>query len=130
MMSARHDMLSAYGSNPASLKDRTAEFQQLIAAQTSGGSTYISPRERLLQGGASGPISRVGTPSSQTGVNGQSSQGLAKTPKGEFARRAQAIGKDISDTTGKLGRLAQRESFWNVVVIVLTRVLTFASLFQ
>ncbi|PWN34791.1 t-SNARE [Meira miltonrushii] len=70
-------MLSAYGSNPTSLKDRTAEFQQLIAAQTS--------------------------------VNGQpSSQGAAaKTPKGEFARRAQAIGKDISDTTGKLGRLAQ-----------------------
>ena len=118
MLSARHDMLSAYGSNSVSLKDRTAEFQQLIAAQTSGGSTYISPRERLLQGGSSGPISRVGTPSSQTGANGQPSQSAtAKTPKGEFARRAQAIGKDISDTTGKLGRLAQCEYLWVVVVI-------------
>lgn len=90
-----------------SLKDRTAEFQQLVASHSSG-STYISPRERLLQGGSgmgsSGPASRVGTPS-QVGANGNAT----KTPKGEFARRAQAIGKDITDTTAKLSRLAQRE---------------------
>ena len=93
---------------PPSLKDRTAEFQQLVASHSSG-STYISPRERLLQGGggigSSGPASRVGTPS-QTGTNGAAT---GKTPKGEFAKRAQAIGKDISDTTAKLSRLAQRE---------------------
>ncbi|MGQ5220660.1 hypothetical protein ACJJAK_13420, partial [Staphylococcus equorum] len=29
------------------------------------------------------------------------------SPKGEFARRAQAIGKDIASTTAKLQRLAQ-----------------------
>jgi len=91
-----------------SLKDRTAEFQQLVASHSSG-SNYISPRERLLQGGSgmgsSGPTSRVGTPS-QTGANGAAA---GKTPKGEFARKAQAIGKDISDTTSKLSRLAQCE---------------------
>jgi syntaxin 5 len=91
-----------------SLKDRTAEFQQLVASHSTSGSTYISPRERLLQGGngigSSGPASRVGTPS-QNGANGVA----VKTPKGEFGRRAQAIGKDITDTTAKLSRLAQRE---------------------
>ncbi|UZJ53295.1 hypothetical protein CBS101457_002615 [Exobasidium rhododendri] len=87
-----------------SLKDRTAEFQQLVASHSSG-SNYISPRERLLQGGvaSSGPATRAGTPS-QVGANGLAA---GKTPKGEFARRAQAIGKDISDTTSKLSRLAQ-----------------------
>lgn len=114
MMSSRHDLLSSsfhHGSGPSSLKDRTAEFQQLVSQQ-SAGSSYISPRERLLQGGASGPVSRVATPGGtqvQGATNGGASvNGAAgKGPKGEFARRAQSIGKDITDTTAKLGRLAQ-----------------------
>lgn len=103
----RHLLNMSQYSSP-SLKDRTAEFQQLVASHSSG-SNYISPRERLLQGGAgmgsSGPATRVGTPV-QVGSNGSVP---GTTPKGEFARKAQAIGKDITDTTAKLSRLAQRE---------------------
>lgn len=115
MMSSRHDLLSStfhHTSGPSSLKDRTAEFQQLVSAQ-SAGSSYVSPRERLLQGGASGPVSRVATPAGTSGhgaahgVAGANGAAGKAAPKGEFARRAQSIGKDITDTTAKLGRLAQ-----------------------
>lgn len=113
-MASRFDMLSShYHAAPVSLKDRTAEFHQRVTALSAGSST-ISPRERLLQSGSNslassaGPSSRVGTPTVQNG-NAAKGPGAVANPKGEFARRAQAIGKDITDTTAKLGRLAQRE---------------------
>ncbi|PWZ01408.1 putative syntaxin [Testicularia cyperi] len=65
-----------------SVKDRTSEFQGLVESIASR-STAPPTKQKLLNGGA------------------------ASSPKGEFARRAQAIGKDIASTTGKLQRLAQ-----------------------
>ena len=53
-----------------------------------------------------------------SGSNGNNKAGGAKaaTTKGDFTRKAAAIGKDISDTTVKLGRLAECEFGVNVVL--------------
>lgn len=66
-----------------SVKDRTSEFHGLVESIASR-STQPPAKQKLLD--AKPPT----------------------TPKGEFARRAQAISKDIASTTGKLQRLAQR----------------------
>ena len=66
-----------------SVKDRTSEFHGLVESFASR-STAPAAKQKLLS-----------TPGA--------------SPKGEFARRAQAIGKDIASTTSKLQRLAQRK---------------------
>lgn len=68
-----------------SVKDRTSEFHGLVESIASR-STAPPAKQKLLNNGP------------------------GSSPKGEFARRAQAIGKDIASTTSKLQRLAQRES--------------------
>ncbi|GAC99343.1 hypothetical protein PHSY_006944 [Pseudozyma hubeiensis SY62] len=65
-----------------SVKDRTSEFHGLVESIAS----------------------RSAQPAKQKLLN-QNAPGAS--PKGEFARRAQAIGKDIASTTAKLQRLAQ-----------------------
>ncbi|CBQ68012.1 probable syntaxin, vesicular transport protein [Sporisorium reilianum SRZ2] len=65
-----------------SVKDRTSEFHGLVESIASR-STQPA-KQKLLNPNAPGA-----------------------SPKGEFARRAQAIGKDIASTTAKLQRLAQ-----------------------
>ena len=65
-----------------SVKDRTSEFHGLVESIASR-STQPA-KQKLLNSHAPGA-----------------------SPKGEFARRAQAIGKDIASTTAKLQRLAQ-----------------------
>ena len=108
----------AYYQTALSVKDRTSEFHTLVDSNRPDfvGQSTISPRERLLASGgpsssSSLAASRAGTPSQQQHHHHQQQQNgsaAASSPKGEFAKRAQAIGKDISDTTAKLGRLAQR----------------------
>ncbi|SPC63698.1 probable syntaxin, vesicular transport protein [Ustilago sp. UG-2017b] len=63
-----------------SVKDRTTEFHSLVDSVSSRSTQPTCSKQKLL-------------PNSN--------------PKGEFARRAQAIGKDIASTTAKLQRLAQ-----------------------
>lgn len=65
-----------------SVKDRTSEFHGLVESIASR-SSQPPAKQKLLN-------------------NAQ-----ASSSKGEFARRAQAIGKDIASTTAKLQRLAQ-----------------------
>lgn len=65
-----------------SVKDRTAEFRSCVES---------------IRNRSAAPQAKQRVP------NGQAVGGS----KGEFARRAQAIGKDISATTVKLGKLAQ-----------------------
>ncbi|SPO20280.1 probable syntaxin, vesicular transport protein [Ustilago trichophora] len=65
-----------------SVKDRTSEFQGLVESIAS---RSVQPaKQKLINNTAPG-----------------------SSPKGEFARRAQAISKDIASTTAKLQRLAQ-----------------------
>lgn len=66
-----------------SVKDRTSEFQGLVESIASRSAQPA--KQKLLNQNAPGASPR----------------------KGEFARRAQAIGKDIASTTTKLQRLAQ-----------------------
>ncbi|KAJ9476573.1 Integral membrane protein SED5 [Pseudozyma hubeiensis] len=65
-----------------SVKDRTSEFHGLVESIASRSAQPA--KQKLL-----------------------SQNGPGASPKGEFARRAQAIGKDIASTTAKLQRLAQ-----------------------
>uniref|UniRef100_V5E8C5 Putative syntaxin, vesicular transport protein n=1 Tax=Kalmanozyma brasiliensis (strain GHG001) TaxID=1365824 RepID=V5E8C5_KALBG len=65
-----------------SVKDRTSEFHGLI--ESIGSRSAQPAKQKLLNG-----------------------NGPGASPKGEFARRAQAISKDIASTTAKLQRLAQ-----------------------
>ncbi|CDU23224.1 probable syntaxin, vesicular transport protein [Sporisorium scitamineum] len=65
-----------------SVKDRTSEFHGLVESIASRSAQPA--KQKLLNTNAPGA-----------------------SPKGEFARRAQAIGKDIASTTAKLQRLAQ-----------------------
>lgn len=65
-----------------SVKDRTSEFHGLVESIAS----------------------RSAQPTKQKLLN---TSGPGSSPKGEFARRAQAISKDIASTTAKLQRLAQ-----------------------
>ncbi|SNX81932.1 probable syntaxin, vesicular transport protein [Melanopsichium pennsylvanicum] len=66
-----------------SVKDRTSEFQGLVEAASSRSAQHAgSAKQKLLNNATA-------------------------SPKGEFARRAQAISKDIASTTAKLQRLAQ-----------------------
>lgn len=69
-----------------SVKDRTSEFHGLVESIGARSSQPASSKQKLLPNAA------------QPGTS----------PKGEFARRAQAISKDIASTTAKLQRLAQR----------------------
>lgn len=108
-------MASYYYQTAVSVKDRTSEFHSLVDASKPGAQAqaFISPRERLLASSSSSlATSRAGTPTQPQGSGqgqgqGQGQQNGSGPTKGEFAKRAQAIGKDISDTTAKLGRLAQ-----------------------
>lgn len=68
-----------------SVKDRTSEFQGLVESIASRSAQPA--KQKLLNNNAPG-----------------------SSPKGEFSRRAQAITKDITATTAKLQRLAQRTS--------------------
>lgn len=69
-----------------SVKDRTSEFQGLVEAASSRSAQQAGGAKQKLISNAGG------------------------SPKGEFARRAQGISKDIASTTAKLQRLAQRKS--------------------
>lgn len=70
---------SSSSSSSTTVKDRSAEFRSYVAHHKAANAS----------GAVAAPASR-------------------KPPtKGEFARKAAAIGKDISDTTVKLGRLAE-----------------------
>ena len=82
-----------------SLQDRTSEFHTLTTSASkrlarAGGPS--SAHQRLLQA----------TPPPPSSASSSSSAKHAR--RGEFARRAAAIGKSITDTMGKLERLAQR----------------------
>jgi syntaxin 5 len=80
-----------------SLQDRTSEFHTLTSAVN----------KRLARSGPSAAHQRLLASSpSQDGTSIQKS----KNPRGEFARRAADIGKSITDTMGKLERLAIRMS--------------------
>lgn len=77
------------------IQDRTNEFRTCVDSIRSR--SALSPRtpevkQRLLQGHAKG------------------------TAKTEFSRMASAIGKDISSTTIKLGKLAHRTLFYAALV--------------
>lgn len=73
--------VNASASSSSSIKDRTSEFR-----------SYLSHHTASQSAGASTSVSKPRPPPAS---------------KGEFAKRAAAIGKDISDTTVKLGRLAE-----------------------
>ncbi|SPO40011.1 probable syntaxin, vesicular transport protein [Pseudozyma flocculosa] len=76
------------------VKDRTAEFHSCVESIAS----------RSATAGSAGPASA----SRQRLLNsGGASQPASGSAKGEFAKRAQAISKDIASTTNKLQRLAQ-----------------------
>jgi len=73
-----------------SIQDRTYEFKSCvdsIRSRTAGGNRGSEAKQRLLQ------------------ANGKSGV------KGEFSRMASSIGKDISNTTIKLNKLAQCNFF-------------------
>ena len=74
------------------MQDRTAEFHTLTAAVS----------KRLARSGPSSAHQRLLAASPAPGA------ARAKHPRGEFARRAADIGRSITDTMGKLERLAQR----------------------
>lgn len=69
------------------VQDRTNEFRTCVDSirNRSALPRNAEPKQRLLQGHAK------------------------STPKTEFSRMASAIGKDISNTTIKLGKLAHRK---------------------
>lgn len=80
---------AAAASSSSTIKDRTSEFR-----------SYVTHHKAAL---AAGNQSSHG--------QGSGTAPARKPPtKGEFAKRAAAIGKDISDTTVKLARLAECES--------------------
>ena len=71
------------------VQDRTNEFRACVESirnRSSFPARGAEQKQRLLQG-----------------------QGKGAGSKSEFTRMASAIGKDISSTTVKLGKLAQRE---------------------
>jgi syntaxin 5 len=69
-----------------SLQDRTSEFHTLTTAVSKKLKARTNAHQRLLVDESSRP----------------------KNPRGEFARRAADIGRAITDTMGKLERLAMR----------------------
>lgn len=77
--------------------DRTSEFRSAVESAAfraaSAGSSSAQAQQPLLNGSAGGAAPK--------GRNAQRS---------EFARMAAKIGKDIQQTTGKLEKLAQRQS--------------------
>ncbi|CCX09656.1 putative ER-golgi SNARE complex subunit [Pyronema domesticum] len=72
-------------SSTMSIQDRTAEFHTLTSAVKK----------------------RLRTPGQQQRLLSEPSNAVTKHSRGEFARRAATIGKSITDTMGKLERLAQ-----------------------
>lgn len=78
-----------------SIQDRTSEFNTLISAAT----------KRLARSGPSSAHQRLLVASPAPGPDAQRKP---KNTRGEFARRAADIGKSITDTMGKLERLAMR----------------------
>lgn len=78
-----HLLLSSHSAAP--LRSRTAEFKQKVES--------LRPDDRNIK----------------TQQSSTTSKNLISGPRGEFARRAGAIGQDIASTTTKLQRLAQRQ---------------------
>ena len=84
----------------SSIQDRTAEFRAVLAqAQKRQSSTKVgSQRQSLL------------TESQKQAANGSPTgdgKGSRKSARSEFARRAAEIGRGITSTMEKLGRLAE-----------------------
>ena len=85
----------------SSIQDRTAEFRAVLAqAQKRQSSTRVgSQRQSLL------------TESQRQAANGSpigDAKGSRKGARSDFARRAAEIGRGITSTMEKLGRLAER----------------------
>lgn len=77
--------------------DRTSEFRSAVES-----AAFRAASSSSAAGGAAAPlVPQSGGPGNKGGKNAQRS---------EFARMAAKIGKDIQATTGKLEKLAQRES--------------------
>jgi len=98
--------MSRYYPTATSVRDRTVEFNSIVdsirqrnGASSSAAAPQYSARHRLLE--------QPGLSSGATTPN--SNKEKKKSPKGEFAQRAQGIANDIASTTEKLGKLAQRE---------------------
>ena len=86
------------------IQDRTPEFRAvLLQAQKNQHTTNVgSQRQSLL------------TESQKRAANGSpvgNGKGQKKGARSEFARRAAEIGRGITSTMEKLGRLAERTSF-------------------
>ena len=99
MLSARISQCSSMATT--SIQDRTAEFRAVLAqAQKRQASTKVgSQRQSLL------------TDSQKRAANGSANgdaKGSKRGTRSEFARRAAEIGRGITGTMEKLGRLAER----------------------
>ncbi len=84
----------------SSIQDRTAEFRAVLAqAQKRQSSTKVGTQRQTLHTESQ---RRAATGSPNGDVNGQ-----RKGTRSEFARRAAEIGRGITGTMEKLGRLAE-----------------------
>lgn len=84
-----------------SIQDRTAEFRAVLAqAQKSRNTTKVGAQRQSLL-----------TESQRSAANGSpngAAHGQRKGARSDFARRAAEIGRGITGTMEKLGRLAER----------------------
>ena len=102
----------------SSIQDRTAEFRAVLAqAQKRQSSTRVGSQKQSLL-----------TESQRRAANGHTNgdaRGAKRIARSEFARRAAEIGRGITGTMEKLGRLAERtlildrlsSSFYGLVVL-------------